>query len=154
MDYIIDEETLKGSVEFEVSQVADAAYAEDGTPLYDSVVLTEKDDDTVLSFIDDAIRVVISALQDIAYYATSTSTDETSHVTTVTNKITFNVPDFDASQGGQVTLNIDSFVKAFVCAGLFRQRRPSLVEEYVSRAQIALDNVKSLLRKRQAPTRS
>lgn len=148
MDYIIDEETLKGSVEFEVSQVADAAYAEDGTPLYDSVVLTEKDDDTVLAFIDDAIRVVISALQDIAYFSTATVES------TTTNKIVFNVPDFDASQAGQVTLNIDSFVKAFVCAGLFRQRRPSLVDEYVSRAQIALDNVKSLLRKRQAPTRS
>jgi len=148
MDYIIDRDGLRGAVEYEVSQVADDAYTEDGTSLYDIVILTEKDEPTVMAFIDDAVRLVISSLQDIAHFS-STTVD-----TTTTEKIVFYVPDVDSSQSGQLTLNIDGFIKSFVCAGLFRERRPSVVEEYVNRAQIALDNAKSLLRKRQAPSRS
>lgn len=148
MDYTIDEDGLRGGVEYEVSQVADAAYADDGTSLYDSIVLTEKDAQTVTDLIHEAIRIVIASMQDIASYATQTVS------TVTTNKIVFSVPDFDVTQSSVVTLNIDNFIKAHACAGIFRQRRPALVEEYTTRAQVALDNAKSLLRKRQAPSRS
>ena len=69
MYYVIDKSALWDLANEEVSKVADAAYAEDGTSLYDSIVLTEKDRATMERFMDDAISALVRRAFDICKYS-------------------------------------------------------------------------------------
>ena len=153
MDYTIDKSTLYALVNAEVSQVADAAYGENGMSLYDTVVLTEKDDDVVDALLEDGIRQLVRTTSDIASRVETTSATEPN--TTTVDKIAFSVPDFDTTNwGGEATALIDRFIVLYVCAAIFQQRRAALVPEYTNRAQAALDNAVTLLRKRKTPSRT
>ena len=152
MYYIIDKASLYDLVFEEVSKVADEAYAEDGTSLYDMVILTEKDRSTVERFLDDGVRHLVRVANDITSYAPLAVTDN--GVTTITPRLLFFVPDMDATQEDETALQVTRYITLFACAAIFRQRRPSLVEEYTSRVQGALDSAIALLRKRTAPSRT
>ena len=140
MEYTLTKSTIKALVEEEVSHVADAAYADDGTSLYDSIVLTNKDTTLVERFIDDAMYHFARATQDICSHDSS--------------KLVFNVPDIQSSQSTYVAKAIERYISMYVCTGIFQQRRPSVVPEYASRVQDAMDTAITLLRKRQAPGRT
>lgn len=58
-------------IDEEISRAADSAYSEDGTPLYDSVVNTERDAETISRLVEDAIRDFASRAYDICKYAPS-----------------------------------------------------------------------------------
>ena len=141
MDYTIATSTIKELINEEVSHVADAAYADDGTSLYDSIVLTSKDDNLVGRFIDDGVRQLARATYDICKYGSG--------------KLTFNVPDFDATtQATYVTAAIDRYLAMYATAAILQQRRAGLVPEYTNRVQDAMNGAITLLRKREAPSRS
>lgn len=146
--YDINETELYGLVDAEVSQVADAAYGEDGTPLYDSVVLTSKDEDTVEALLSDGIAQFVRTNADIAHLGTH------GEGSSAVDAIVVDVPDFDAAQTDAATEQITRFIVLYTCAAIFQQRRAALVPEYTNHAQAALDNAVAIIRKRTAPTRS
>ena len=150
--YDIDKTELYGLVDAEVSQVADAAYGEDGTPLYDSVELTSKDDDIVEALLDDGIAQFVRTSSDIASLGEHTS--GTGSSATSVDAIVLDVPDFNASDTDAAVAQITRFIVLCASAALFQQRRAALVPEYTNRAQAALDNAVAIIRKRTAPTRS
>ena len=132
----------------EVSQVADAAYGENGVSLYDSVVLTEKDHDTVSALLEDGIAQFVRASSDISSYGTHGTGSS------AVDAIVVDVPDFDASQADAVTEQISRYLVMLACTAIFNQRRAALVPEYTNRVQAALDNAIELLRKRKTPSRT
>jgi len=151
MYYRIDNDALYAQVDAEVSQAADAAYAEDGTSLYDTVVLTEKDRQMVVGLIADSLAQVVRKASDIA--AMEDVAEEVEESTIVTPCIRFDVPDMDPSQEVAASDEITRFAILATCAALYQQRRSILVPEYASRAQAALDNAIALIRKRKTPSR-
>lgn len=150
MDYTINRQDIYDLVDEEVSRAADDAYAEDGTPLFDSVVLTDKDRDAVDRHIGDGIRGITAAFEDIASYVPEDSTGQT----TVPEKISFSVPDMDSSLEPFVQEELTRYIAMTACAAIFRQRRPALVEEYSNLALSSLEVAGISLRKRTAPTRT
>lgn len=140
MNYTISTSTLYGYIDVEVSKVADAAYNEQGESLYDSIVLTDKDEDIVEGFIDDAAARLVRATEDIATPAAGT--------------ITFNVPDMPAALETPAATEIDHYITWFAVAGILQSRRPSEAPQYAERAAAALENAIALLRKRTAPSRT
>ena len=148
MYYDIDKPALYALVDEEVSQVADAAYGENGASLYDTVVLTEKDADTVDRLIDDGIGQFVRTSSDIASlgpHGTGSS---------AVDAIVLDVPDFASSQEEAAQAQITRFIVLYVCAAIFQQRRAALVPEYTNRAQAAMDNAVAMLRKRTTPSRT
>ena len=140
MTYNIDiDNTLYGLVDAEISQVADAAYNEAGESLYDSIVLTDKDADTVEGFIDDAAGRLARATVDIA--------------TPAAGSITFSVPDMPTALETPVATEITNYLTWFAVAGILQSRRPSEAPQYAERAAAAMDNAIAMLRKRTAPSR-
>jgi len=139
MTYTINDSTLYGLVDAEISQVADAAYNEQGESLYDSIVLTDKDEDTVEGFFDDAAGRLARATMDIA--------------TPATGSIDFSVPDMPSSLTTAVTVEITNYLVWFAVAGILQSRRPSEAPQFAERAAAAMDNAIAMLRKRTAPSR-
>lgn len=69
MYYIIDRPALLEGIEEEVSHVADEAYADDGTALYDSVMVTSRDSLTLSRFVDDAVDHLVRREFDVCKYS-------------------------------------------------------------------------------------
>ena len=151
MYYRIDKDALYALVDAEVSRAADEAYAEDGTSLYDAIVLTEKDRDTIEEFFKDALGTFVRYASDIASYYEIGAYDGSTLVTVPMMKL--DVPDFDISQWMAVEALIHRYISLFACNALFQQRRSILVPEYTARVQSAMDSAITLLRKRIAPSR-
>lgn len=134
MDYSIDKDALWDLIDEEVSRVADKAYGEDGTSLYDSVVLTSRDKNLVNRFIDDAVSAMALRAFDICKSSIG--------------KLEFFVPDFDTSMEDIVKHEIDRYISMYVCASVLRQRSASVENEYTERTQAALDKAVQLLKSR------
>lgn len=149
--YQIDKDALYALVDAEVSKVADEAYAEDGTSLYDTIVLTLKDRGTIDGFFPDGLYSFARAISDIASYYELGSYIGSTPVVKPTLEVY--VPDFDRTQAKAVEAQIDRYLVLYACNALFQQRRSILVPEYTNRVQWAMDNAITLLRKRIAPTR-
>ena len=69
MKYIIDEEVLYNGIDAEVSTAADMAYDKNGNPLFDGIILTEKDGPLVKSIIHDAGSRLVGRMADIAKFS-------------------------------------------------------------------------------------
>ena len=156
MYYIINKSALIEKVKEEVSKVADEAYSEDGVALYDSVVITEKDIDQVNRFIDDAVSLLVRRAFDITKYAplvttTTSGGSSSTTTTTVTPRLQFYVPDFDLSMTDAVADELDKYITLYVSTALFQSRRASVVPEYTSRTQDAMDTAITLLKSRKSP---
>ena len=147
MYYTINKEALHPAIDAEVSRIADEAYAEDGTALYDSVVITEKDWPAVDGYLEDAAGLLVRQNADIARHAAP-------DVGQTAARILFYVPDMAANQESAVTAECSRFMAVYAACALLQSRRPTAVPELTSRIQQALDNVKSMLRKREAPSRT
>lgn len=145
MEYIIDKTAIRPMIDELVSRVADQAYMEDGTSLYDAIVLTEKDDGVVDGFIEDAVSAFVARNHDICKIWSANSSAGT-------KSILFHVPDFDTTLTGAAKDTITNYIVYYVCLELFRSRAPQVVQEYDARALTALNKSIHLLKSRKSPT--
>ena len=153
MFYIIDKAGLLESVEEEVSHIADSAYGEDGSSLYDSIVITEKDRQNVLRFIDDAVTdFVRKRAFDICKYSPETYQDEAGEwQLSGRMRLQFYVPDFDETMWDATKAALDRYIVLYAVGSLCQSRRADLVPEYAKRTQEAQDNAIILLKSRKYP---
>lgn len=135
MEYPIDKTLLEPRIKEEVSRVADEAYSETGS-LYDSIVLTEKDESMVDRFIDEAVNGLAGRLFDICKKGTG--------------KLVFYVPDFDLTMEDSTKDEITNYIVYSVCVAIFKSRRPQVVPEYEGLALGALNKAISFLKSRKA----
>lgn len=140
MKYQPDYTAIRGGIDYEVSQAADAAYGDEGS-LYDSVVLTTKDDSLVQNLCGDALRMVAAKMSDVAAYESSSGC------------WSFGLPDLPAALEGEADSAIERFIVLYACTEIFKERRAALVPEYAARAQETLDAAVTLMRTRTAPAR-
>lgn len=140
MKYKPEYTAINSRIDYEVSQAADAAYGEDGS-LYDSVVLTTKDDGLVQNLCYDALRMVAAKMSDVAAFESSSGWWN------------FDLPDMPSALEGEADDAIERFIVLYACTEIFKERRAALVPEYSGRAQEALDAAVTLMRTRTAPTR-
>lgn len=143
MRYAIDNNALFAFIDEQVSQVAEAAYGENGASLYDSVVLTEKDTDDVMAFIGDAVRAFASRTFDICRISPADGQGR--------EGLEFYVPDFDTTMQDAAFSEITHYIVFSVCASLFQSRRAQEVQNYATRAQASMDRAVSLLKSRKSP---
>ena len=142
MYYVIDKPALLESIREEVSHVADEAFADDGTALYDSVMVTLRDNRTLDRFIDDAVNAFVRREFDIAKFAPAEDS---------TPRLQFYIPDFDETMADAAKAELDRYIVLYACAAIFQQRRASVVPEYTTRTQSAMDKAVSLLKSRKHP---
>lgn len=155
MDYIIDNEALYALIDEEVSRAADEAYADGGVPLYDSVVLTEKDRATADRFMADAVNAFASRCADICTYGNVAIPDAVTDESELGQlKLIFYVPDMPSAIENAAKEEITRYIALFASNGFFQTRRAGLVPQYAERVQQAMDKAVTLLRTRTAPTRS
>ena len=152
MYYLIDKEALFKLVEEEVSKAADEAYADSGVSLYDAVVLTDKDNDMVDRFIDDAVNLAVRRAYDICKFSPETEEVDGEIQPTGRMRLYFYVPDFDDTMEDAVKRELDRYVAMYVSGNIFQQRRAALVPEYTTRTQAALDNAVTMLKSRKYPS--
>lgn len=137
MEYQIDRQALLERVEEEVSHIADASYAENGQPLYDVVVLTEKDRAGALRLIESAVGLFLRRAFDICRRAY--------------DSLVFSVPDFDSSMSDSVRNEISDFLVYYTVATICQSRKAERAQEFTSRAQDAFDKAVILLKSRKHP---
>lgn len=141
MYYVINKTALWDRVYEEVSRVADEAYSEDGTSLYDSVILTERDRDKVDRLLDDAVNAFVRRTYDICKKATVDSAPN----------LQFYVPDFDTTMASTALQEITNYLALYAATEVFKSRRAGVVPEYAERVQAAMDRAVVLLKSRKAP---
>lgn len=144
MFYTINKDALWEKVKEEVSKVADEAYAENGASLYDNIILTSKDRNTINGFVDDAIALFVRREFDVTSQPTVVPAGSPP-------KLVFNVPDFDTPLASMFADELTRYIVLSCCVALFQQRRPAVVPEYTNRAKAAMDNAVSLLKSRKHP---
>lgn len=155
MTYTIDNDALYALTDHEVSQAADDAYADGGVPLYDAVVLTEKDRPAVDRLVADAVNALATRCADICRYSNETHADAVSGDPVVGNlQLVFYVPDMPSSSEAAVEAEITRYIVLHAATGIFQTRRAALVPQYAERVQSAMDKAVTLLRTREQPTRS
>lgn len=143
LEYTINKSSLSSQIASLVSRVADEAYGDNGMSLYDTIVLTEKDDDLVDGYIDEAISAFVARLQDICWVSTSSSD--------LSEKLNIYVPDFEESKENLAKDAITSFIVYSTCLEIFKSRRPQVVPEYEARALAALNKAITFLKSRKSP---
>ena len=141
MFYTINRTDLRDRIDAEVSNVANEAYGDNGLSLYDSIILTEKDNEMVGRFIDDALNAFVSRVFDICkyYYTTDTQNSQT------VERLEFYIPDFDETMEDATKEEITKFIVLYVCSSLFQSRRPMVVPQYNERMQAAITKAVTLL---------
>ena len=149
MFYTINRTDLRDRIDAEVSNVANEAYGDNGLSLYDSIILTEKDNEMVGRFIDDALNAFVSRVFDICkyYYTTDTQNSQT------VERLEFYIPDFDETMEDATKEEITKFIVLYVCSSLFQSRRPMVVPQYNERMQAAITKAVTLLKSRKSPIR-
>lgn len=141
MRFDIDKPVVLALVTEEVSRVADESYSDSGESLYDSVILTSRDADTVERFLTDAFQELARRTFDICERF---SLGEESW-------IDFYVPDFDEDYKDAVENELERHLALQVCVSVFKSRRASAVPEYTERAAKAADKAVTLLKSRKTP---
>lgn len=144
MRFNIDKHTVLALVTEEVSRVADESFAENGESLYDSVILTSKDADTIERFFADACHELIRRTFDIC--ESFSLTDDF--------WINYYIPDFDETNSEVTREELERYLSLQICASLFKSRRALAVPEYSERAAKAMDTAVTLLKSRKTPIRT
>ena len=139
--YTIDKTLLRALVDEQVSHVADEAYGDSGMSLYDSIILTEKDDEEVNGYLDDAVRAFVARMYDVCRMGKANGKDT----------IEFYLPDFDTTMQDAALGEITHYLVFSVCAALFQSRRAQAVESYSLRAKASMDRAVALLKSRKSP---
>ena len=145
MNYAINRSNLFPLIDEEVSRVASETYADDGTPLYDNIIITANDKDTITRLEDDAINALVKRTYDICTLLPETETDNA--------ELVFYVPGFDTSMEDATSREITRYIVLNTCAAWFQSRCTGRVEEYTARGQVAQDKAVTLLKSIKAPSR-
>lgn len=145
MEYSITHEDLLALVHEEVSRVADLAYAEDGTSLYDAIAIFDRDDATVKRMIADASSVVYERFRD---YIVSPTEAQSGAET-----FNFYLPDMEESQIGIASSELTRFLSLQIVSLWLKERYKSEYESYSERAVTALDKAERALFTRKRVTR-
>lgn len=141
MTYVVDNLGISALIAEEVSRVAAAAYADDGTSLYDSVAIHSRDTDTLSRLIDDAVSGIARRAADICTVIPSPLA------------LSFYVPDFDDSKETIVENALSRSISLIACAAWMRDKLPSRAAEFTDRANASLNVAIGLLKTRITPTR-
>lgn len=146
MEYCITHEALIELVKEEVSRIADRAYAEDGTSLYDAIRIIDKDLSTIKRMIADASSVILERFRDYLVAPASG---------TVVSSETFNfhLPDMAEEQEPIAKAELQRFLSLQVVALWLRERYAQEYESYLERATTALDKAARALFTRKRVTR-
>lgn len=137
MEYSITHDSLLELVKEEVSRVADLAYGEDGTPLYDAIAIYDRDESSIKKMIADASSVVYERFRD--YITSPTSATSSSEV------FNFYLPDMETSQKAVAENELGRFLSLFIVSLWFQERYVSAYEKYSARATEALDKAERAL---------
>lgn len=135
--YYINKNKMLPQIEKEVSRVAASAFAEDGTPLYDAIVIKSRDTDTVKDMIEDAATAMLTRLADIATYSSGL--------------FEFDIPDERTHDIATIGKVVDKFIVMNVCSAWMIQKYPLKAEEYGARSTDALNKVERLLQEKLPP---
>lgn len=141
MTHTIDTSDIAAVITEEVSRAAAAAYAEDGTSLYDSITIHSRDAGTISRLIWDSVDAIVHRTADICTLIPSPLA------------LSFYTPDFDTSKQSAVEDELDRAITLGACAAWFKDKLPARTEEYLARANAALDVAVGLLKTRKAPSR-
>ena len=135
--YSINKNNIVPLIEREVARVASSAYAEDGTPLYDAIVITSRDSEVIDEMIEDAATALLTRLSDVASCDSGT--------------FTFDIPEertHDISTIGKV---IDRYIVMNVCSAWMIQKHKPKAEEYGARTTDAVNKIERLLYEKLPP---
>lgn len=135
--YYINKNKMLPQIEKEVSRVAASAFAEDGTPLYDAIVIKSRDTDTVKDMIEDAATAMLTRLADIATYSSGL--------------FEFDIPEGRTHDIATIGKVVDKFIVMNVCSAWMIQKYPLKAEEYGARSTDALNKVERLLQEKLPP---
>jgi hypothetical protein len=135
--YYINKKKIFPLIEKEVSRVAASAFAEDGTPLYDAIVITSRDTDTIYEMIDDAATAMLTRLSDIATYSSGL--------------FEFDIPEERTHDIMTIGKVIDRFIVMNVCSAWMIQKHTAKAEEYGVRSTDAITKVERLLHEKLPP---
>ena len=146
MEYGITHEVLIELVKEEVSRIADRAYAEDGTSLYDAIRIIDKDSATIKRMIADASSVIFERFRDYIVAPTSG---------TAVPSETFNfyLPDMAEEQEPVAKAELKRFLSLQIVAMWLKERYAQEYESYLERATTALDKAARALFTRERITR-
>lgn len=135
--YYINKKKIFPLIEKEVSRVAASAFAEDGTPLYDAIVITSRDTDTIYEMIDDAATAMLTRLSDIATYSSGL--------------FEFDIPEERTHDIMTIGKVVDRFIVMNVCSAWMIQKHTAKAEEYGARSTDAITKVERLLYEKLPP---
>lgn len=135
--YYINKKKIFPLIEKEVSRVAASAFAEDGTPLYDAIVITSRDTDTIYEMMDDAATAMLTRLSDIATYSSGL--------------FEFDIPEERTHDIMTIGKVIDRFIVMNVCSAWMIQKHTAKAEEYGARSTDAITKVERLLHEKLPP---
>lgn len=142
MTYTINNTTITNLVTEEVSRVAAAAYADDGTSLYDSIVIHSRDANDVSRAIMDAVDAVVRRTTDICTYIPATPA------------LSFYVPDMDSTKETLASDELTRAISLWAVSIWMREKYPARYQDYADRAAAALDAAVAMMKTRTTPTRS
>lgn len=142
----IDVDELYGQVEREISMAADEAYGDNGMSLYDAVVLTSKDKETVEGYIQDALAIVMRRLYDIASFTEAAGANDAS--------LGISADDLPDGLSAVIEQEVKRFFVQHAAAEICAARRAILAPQYREREKEALSNIETLVRTRKMPSRT
>ena len=135
--YYINKNKITPLIEREVSRVAASAFAEDGTPLYDAIVITSRDVDTIKEIIEDAATAMLTRFSDIATYSSGL--------------FEFDIPEERTHDIMIIGKVIERFIVMNVVSAWMIQKHTAKAEEYGARATDALNKIEKLLYEKLPP---
>lgn len=135
--YYINKNKITPLIEKEVSRVAASAFAEDGTPLYDAIVITSRDADTIKEMIEDAATAMLTRFSDIATYSSGL--------------FEFDIPEERTHDIMTIGKVIERFIVMNVVSAWMIQKHTAKAEEYGARATDALNKIEKLLYEKLPP---
>lgn len=135
--YYINKNKITPLIEKEVSRVAASAFAEDGTPLYDGIVITSRDTDTIKEMIEDAATAMLTRFSDIATYSSGL--------------FEFDIPEERTHDIMAIGKVIERFIVMNVVSAWMIQKHTAKAEEYGARATDALNKIEKLLYEKLPP---
>ena len=141
MTYTVNNTTLTALVTEEVSRVAAAAYSDDGTSLYDSVSIKSRDADTVSRMIRDGVDAVAARSADICTVIPSPLA------------LSLYAPDMDSTKENMTKDELDRAISLWAVSTWLKEKLPDRSEEYLARANEALEKAVIYLKTRTAPSR-
>lgn len=143
MKYRIRYKALMEKVDQLVSQHAYRQYGEDGTPLYDNLIVPSNERHIVKAFIDAGVTALLRRLGDVAYIDPENS-----------SVIVFNVPDFNETFSAAVRSALGQYLANYACACWMDRVAKDSAQLFLDITASAIDNAVKLLKTRKTPKRA